>query len=122
MEDDLVVTIGNWAVYFGTVGILLFTIGYGVFAPWYRSPLGRNMLALAAVHLAVFSLLTVQLLFGTVWAGRPVVRMLVFLAVAVVYWHRGFVLLTDQIFWPRGRGAPPVETGATHRACSKCGR
>ncbi len=97
------VTVGNYAAHFATVGVLLFTLGYAMFAPWWRSPLGRNMMGLAVIHLVVFLLISVQLIWGTEWAGRAWVRALVFTAVAVVYWHRWFVLLTDQIFRPSGQ-------------------
>jgi hypothetical protein len=126
MEPSLAVTVGNYAAHFATVGILLFTLGYAIFAPWWRSPLGRNMMTLAFVHLVTFSLISVQLVWGISWAGRGWVRAGIFAGIALVYWHRWYVLLVDQIIWPRGHtgllGAPGPETGATHKACTKCGK
>ena len=120
MDQEILVTVGDWAVHFGLVGILLFTIGYGVFARWWRSSLGRNMMTLALVHLVVFGLIVVQIDFGTGWAGRPVVRALVFGSIAVVYWWRGYILLVDQILAPpAGRDAP---SGAVRRVCGECGK
>lgn len=118
--DELLVTVGDWAAHFGFVGILLFTLGYATFARWWRSPLGRNMMALALAHLLAFGLIVVQIDFGTAWAGRPWVRALVFGSIAMVYWWRGFILLVDQVFAPpAGRGAPP---GAIRRVCEACGK
>lgn len=118
--DEFLVTSGDWAAHFGFVGILLFTLGYAVFARWWRSPIGRNMMALAVVHCVVFGLIVVQIDFGTSWGGRPVVRALVFASIAMVYWWRGFILLVDQILAPpAGRGAP---SGAVRRVCGECGK
>lgn len=118
--DQFLITAGDWAVHFGLVGILLFTVGYAMFAKWWRSPLGRNMMALALVHVITFGLVVVQLDFGTAWAGRPWVRALVFAGIAVVYWWRLSILVVDQILAPpAGRGAPP---GAIRRVCGECGK
>lgn len=119
-SDELLVTVGDWAAHFGFVGILLFTLGYGIFARWWRSSLGRNVMALALAHLVTFGLIVVQLDFGIGWAGRPWVRAMVFGSIAMVYWWRLFILLVDQVLAPpAGRGAPP---GALRKVCGECGK
>jgi hypothetical protein len=118
--NEYLLATGDWAVHFGFVGILLFTLGYMIFARWWRTAMGRNMFALALVHLITFALIVVQIDFGTSWAGRPWVRLLVFGGIAVVYWWRLYILLVDQVLAPpAGRGAPP---GAVRRVCGECGK
>ena len=118
--DEILITVGDWAAHFSLAGILLFTVGYLIFARWWRSPLGRNVFALSSVHLVMFILIIAQIDLGTSWAGRPIVRALVFLAIAMVYWWRLSILVVDQILAPpAGRGAPP---GAVRRVCGECGR
>jgi hypothetical protein len=90
---------GNWAAHFTTVGAVLFALGYGFFAPWWRYPIGRNMMALAAVHILIFGLISISILIGPGWAA---VRAFVFVASGAILWHRFYLLVKDQILAPSG--------------------
>lgn len=119
----MIVTIGNAAAHFATAGWLLFAVLYGSLAPWWRSPIGRNMLVHALVLAVTFALVSVQLLWGVQWPAREWVRLAIFGGVAVVAWWRLFILLTDQIFVVRQRMPESAAAlGATHRACRECGK
>ena len=113
--------IGDWAAFFALAGAMLFTLGYGALAPWWRSPIGRNVFLFSLAHLAVFVLIVASLLWGVDWPGRPVVRAGVYVALGLLFWQRLFILITDQVLAPR---VPEVAAkyGATHRACPACGK
>lgn len=120
----MIVSFGTWAVYFAFAGWAVFALLYATMAPWWRSGIGRNMLALALVLAATLGLATVQLAWGVQWPARDWVRLAVFAAVASIGWWRSFILLTDQVFAVR---QPMPEAarrlGATHRAvCGECGK
>lgn len=119
----MIVNFGNYAAHFAAAGWLLFTALYATMAPWWRSAIGRNMLALAATLAAVFLLVSVQILFGVAWPARDWVRLLIFGMVAGVGWWRLGILLTDQILAVRQRVPDSAAAlGATHRVCRECGK
>lgn len=104
----MIVDLGNWAVYFGTAGWLLFAFLYGVMAPWWRSPIGRNVFSLAVVLAVVFGLISVQLIWGVSWPAREWVRLAIFAAIAATGWWRLYILLVDQIFAAPQTSRQPV--------------
>lgn len=116
-------TLGNYAAHAATIGWLLFVVLYGVFAPWWRSSIGRNLLVHAVVLAITFMLVSVSLLFGATWPAREWVRLAIFAAVAAVGWWRLAILLTDQIFAVRQPMPDSAAAlGATHRVCGECGK
>lgn len=90
--------IGDWMAVFAFLGATAFTLGYGVAAPWWRSPIGRNMFAFSAAHMALFALIVASVFWGLEWAGRPSVRAMIFGVIGSLFWWRGLILLTDQLF------------------------
>lgn len=119
----MIVSFGTWAIHLAFAGWVVFAVLYATMAPWWRSSYGRNVLALAVVLAVTLGLVSVQHAFGVRWPAREWVRFAVFGAVALVGWHRLYVLLTDQIFAVRQR-VPEVAArlGATRRACRECGK
>lgn len=119
----MIVSLGNLAACFAAAGWLLFTLLYATMAPWWRSPIGRNMLSLGAVLAAVFLLVAAQLAFGIEWPAREWVRAGIFTAVAVAGWHRLYVLLVDQIFAARQPSVGVQRRDASRPAvCGECGK
>lgn len=119
----MIVTLGDYAAHFATAGWALFAVLYGVFAPWWRSPIGRNLLVHAVVLAVTFALVSVSLLWGVTWPARDWVRLAIFMAVALVGWWRLAILLTDQVFVPRQTMPEAARRqGATHRECRECGK
>lgn len=89
---------------------LLFVVVYGSLAPWWRSPIGRNMMAMGVAHLIVFSLINANLIFGVTWAARPIVRTLTFGTLAAIFAWRTLIFLREQLKARRiEREAPNVE-------------
>lgn len=84
-------------IYVAAGTIWSFTIGYGFFAPWWRSPMGRNVMAMSVTHTLIFALIVVNMTFGVSWAGRPIVRVLIYGSIAAVFAWRGAILLREQI-------------------------
>ncbi len=112
---------GDWAAHFAFVGALLFTIGYGVAAPWWRSSIGVNMLLFSLSHTLIFGLVSASLLFGVQWGARSGVRLAIFAVIAVLFWQRLMVLLTWQIL-ERRDDRESQRWGATRRVCRRCGK
>jgi hypothetical protein len=113
--------IGDWAAFFALAGALVFTVGYGFLAPWWRSAIGRNMFMFSVAHMAIFGLVCASVLWGLEWSGRPAVRALVYALIGALFWQRALILITDQVMNRR----PPASArkyGATHRVCSSCGK
>ncbi len=113
--------IGDWAAFFALAGALAFTIGYGTLAPWWRSPIGRNMFVFSVSHLSIFVLICASILWGLEWAGRPAVRVGTYALIGALFWHRALVLVTDQVM-ARRDAAEGRRYGATRRVCRACGK
>lgn len=114
--------LGDWAAVFTLVGATVFTVGYGALAPWWRSPIGRNMFLFSLSHMAIFGLVVTSVTFGVEWAGRPSIRAVVYLSIGLLFWQRLVILFTDQILYRRPPPEVAVALGATHRACRTCGK
>lgn len=89
--------LADFLIYVATVVIWLFTLGYGFFAPWWRSPMGRNVMAMSITHALIFGLIVSNTTFGVSWAGRPIVRVLIYGSIAAIFTWRGVILLHEQI-------------------------
>lgn len=76
-------TVGDIFATIAFVNLALFVALYATFAPWWRSPYGRSVMALTAVLAAVFGLVVASLWFGVQWPARELIRAIIFGAVAV---------------------------------------
>lgn len=115
----MIVNLGNWAAHAATLGWLVFTLVYGCLAPWWRSPIGRNVLVHGAVLAVTFGLVSAQLAFGVAWQARGWVRLIIFGSVAAVGWWRLAILLRDHMIRPT---RPRRSTQVTGQECRECGR
>jgi hypothetical protein len=113
--------LGDWAAFFALAGAVFFTVGYGTLAPWWRSPIGRNMFLFSVSHVALFTLVVLALTLGLDWAGRPWVRLAVYLMIGLLFWQRAFILVTDQMLASRD-AREARRYGADRRACRECGK
>lgn len=113
--------LGDWSAHFAFIGALLFTIGYGVAAPWWRSSIGWNMLLFSMSHCAIFGLISISLLFGVQWGARDWVRLSIYGVIAVLFWQRLMVLVTSQVL-ERADDRESQRLGAQRRVCRKCGK
>lgn len=87
----------NVLIYATTVVVWAFTLGYGLFAPWWRSPMGRNVMAMSLTHGLIFGLVSVNLTFGVAWGARPWVRVVIYGSILFVFAWRGLILIREQI-------------------------
>ena len=89
-------TLADLTAHVTTVSVLVFVITYGFGAPWWRTPIGRNIFALAIAHLMIFGLVSFNLIWGLDWAGRQIVRFLIFASVASIMAWRTVIFLKEQ--------------------------
>ncbi len=79
------------------VASLLFVLGYGFGAPWYRSEAGRQLFFSGLTFLFICSLGTATVLFGADWEGRTYVRLIVWSSVLVFLLWRNRLLVHAQL-------------------------
>lgn len=63
-------------IYISFFASLAFVVGYLVVAPWWRTTIGRQMLAFGVVVLLISTLAVLSQIFGQDYAARPVFRLL----------------------------------------------
>lgn len=63
-QPELVNDVANWIVLVAVVPFSIFTILYGILAPWYRSYLGAVMFGLIASTTGVLGFVLARRLFG----------------------------------------------------------
>ena len=78
-------------------GATFFILLYGALAPWYRTPIGRNIMALMAVIALATGLATVTITMGLEWPYRLALRALIWFLIATVVWWRVALLVREQI-------------------------
>lgn len=78
------------------LGGLNFVISYHVLARWWRSEVGRTMMAFAMCETAVLGLSVLVMTFGDFW-GREALSLLAFVAFTAVSWWRWLTLLKAQL-------------------------
>ncbi len=76
---------------------LVFVLGYGVAAPWYRSEAGRQIFFSGLTFLGICTLGTATVVFGADWEGRTYVRLLVWSSVFVFLMWRNRLLFEAQL-------------------------
>jgi hypothetical protein len=84
------------------LGGLNFVISYQVLARWWRSEVGRTMMAFAMCETAVLGLSVMVMTFGD-FRGREALSLAAFAAFTAVSWWRWLVLLKAQL---PGKGEP----------------
>lgn len=97
-------------IFVTTVVIWLFALGYAFFAPWWRSPMGRNVMAMSITHGMIFGLISTNMLLGTSWGARPIVRVVIYGSILFVFAWRGVILIREQVMARReDQGGPSVQ-------------
>lgn len=89
--------LGTFLIHATSVGCVLFLLGYGLLAPWWRSPIGRNLLLMVTALLAIFGLTSITLLFGTQWPARSFLRVGVAAFTCLAIWGLNLTLIRSQI-------------------------
>lgn len=84
--------------FFGTA---VFVTTYHLLAPWWRSEIGRNIMAGFACEAVILGLAVLAMAFGD-YPGRQVLGLLAFAAFTGVSWWRWVVLIRAQIPPPHG--------------------
>lgn len=84
---------GDLLAHVAAVTALSFALSYGFLVSWWRSPIGRNMMAMAVAHVAIFTLIVLNLWFGLDWAARPIVRVTIYASIAVIFAWRTAIFL-----------------------------
>lgn len=87
--------LGNALLTAGCLGALVFVILY-LRSPWWKSPTGRNVMAMMGLIALLLGLAALPALFGVQYPFRDWVRAASFLLVAVVVWWRVVLLWRAQ--------------------------
>ena len=102
--------LGDWLSHATTLTVLGFVMIYASIAPWWRTPIGRNIMALAVANLLVFALISANLVWGLDWVGRQGVRVATFAAISSIFAWRTIILVREQFHARRAeKEAPRVE-------------
>jgi hypothetical protein len=101
---DLLVSGVVVACWFAAV---LFVVGYGLAAPWYRSETGRQLFFSGLLFLQITTLAAFTSLFGADWSeffARPYIRLAVWvqLLVFLIWRNRIFVSAQFRKDYPHG--------------------
>ncbi len=88
--------LGDVLAHVTTLSVLGFVLLYASLAPWWRTPIGRNIMALAVAHLLVFALISANLIWGLDWAGRQGVRVATFATIGLIFIWRAAILVREQ--------------------------
>src|SRR5690349_24275982 len=102
----MTMTLGTYLIHATTIGCVAFMLGYGFLAPWWKSNIGRNMMATTFALLLIFGLTSITLIFGTQWPARPWIRIGIAGFACVTVWWRVYILINSQILQRRN---PRVE-------------
>lgn len=89
-------SVGNFFLYLGMAGVIVFTILYGFRSRWWRYIEGRALLA-KSTTLAMISILTAATVyFGPDYWGRYVIRLVVYGLFTISSWFFVAVLVRQQ--------------------------
>ena len=72
---------------------------YALRAPWWRTPIGRNLMAVSTAVAVALTLVVLGRLGLRFWAGYQFLAMALYLVVGVLMWHR-FILLLRTLRTP----------------------
>lgn len=95
----------NIAAVCAAFGGLVFMITYHRLAPWWRSSVGVNQMGFVATATLLVGLRIVAIVAGDAgqadapdrYWGQSLLRLVVYVAAAVLLWHRWSILLDAQI-------------------------
>lgn len=105
-------TLGNIALAVAALGCMAFVVAYAWLADWRSSALGKNVMAFMA---ALGAMLTLAILRNfTPWIDDHVdgFRLGAFVIVALIVWHRVFLLIKAQM--TRDRETPGYGEASMH--------
>lgn len=90
--------LGDIALVTAFAGCAVFVVRYGALSGWWRTSVGRNMLAFMGVCMVLLGLSTTRMVFGDEWfeAHRDALRLVSFGLVSVVVWWRVVLLVKVQ--------------------------
>ena len=107
MNDTPLLQIGDLIMLLASVGGIVFAISYATFFRWRKTAAGRALLAFVVSLDLVFLVNLLGRFFGPDYAGREVVRIVVYSAVFVSIWSLVFILWRS---WRRGDPSLRVES------------
>jgi hypothetical protein len=94
---------GDWAFYACTVVTVLFALLYLLFAPWWRTTAGRNIMAVMGSVALAFGYFTWVISQGGLPAGFYPMRALVFTFIAVAIGWRVVIFIRHQFLLRKGK-------------------
>lgn len=86
---------GNASLAGACLGAVVFVVLY-LRSPWWKSPTGRNIMAMMALIAVLLGLAVMSAVFGLRYPAREWVRAASFLLVAIVVWQRAWLLYRVQ--------------------------
>lgn len=105
-------TAGDIAFYACTIITVLFALLYLIFAPWWKTMTGRNIMAVMGSVALAFGYFTWVIFLGGVPAGFYPMRALIFAFIALAIGWRTVIFARHHVipgFWGRRRGVKNVE-------------
>lgn len=89
--------LGDIGFYGATVAALLFSVLYMVFAPWWKTTAGRNIMAVMGSMALAFGYFTWVIWIGHVPVGFQPIRALLFIAIALSIGWRTVIFIRNHI-------------------------
>jgi hypothetical protein len=74
-----------------------YVCAYAMFAPWWRTVVGRSMIALGGAIFVISTLAVTSIIFGQDYSARPLVRLSVWLVTAGITIGLCFALYRAQL-------------------------
>lgn len=88
--------VSAFGIVYTALAFLAFSAAYGVLAPWWRSALGRNVMALMASCGLFVSLGVIKLVWPHTFDHMPWLRPAVWLVIGTIGWWRVVLLIHEQ--------------------------
>lgn len=107
--------LGNVALGVAVAGCASFVVAYATLANWRHTALGRNVMAFMAALCGMLTLAVLRNFTRVVDDHINWVRLIVLTTVAVIVWHRLYLLIKAQMAARRGEpGYGEVSTHTDH--------
>lgn len=97
MDENVPRIIGTIIYYSLTLGALAFVALYGLLAPWWRSPVGRHMMAFMVVLAGILLYGSIVPLLGLSPVQRLWSRVVAFTLFSAVVWWRVWLVVALQV-------------------------